>query len=162
MKWLYQNGESCICVKGYWYCLFLWFSRLYITLGIHYKKINKLTTYKKKTNTICFAHLGLLFGNGYGHNTQNQKKIPTFILCQGSLCEKLKRISQLELKDSIAQNHCLQTDNNNNIHHIIQLGSLWSYGSWIYNYLYNQCLSPLKLWVRTPFMARCTQYNFMW
>ena len=25
----------------------------------------------------------------------------------------------------------------------------WSYGSWIYNYLYNQCLSPLMLWVRT-------------
>ena len=35
----------------------------------------------------------------------------------------------------------------------------WSYGSWIYNYLCNQCLSPLKLWVQTPFMARCTQYN---
>jgi len=30
------------------------------------------------------------------------------------------------------------------------------YGSWIYNYLCNQCLSPLKLWVRTLFMARCT------
>ena len=25
----------------------------------------------------------------------------------------------------------------------------WSYGSWIYNYLCNQCLSPLKLSVRT-------------
>jgi hypothetical protein len=24
----------------------------------------------------------------------------------------------------------------------------WSYGSWIYNYLCNQCLSLLKLWVR--------------
>jgi hypothetical protein len=23
----------------------------------------------------------------------------------------------------------------------------WLYGSWIYNYLCNQCLSPLKLWV---------------
>ena len=23
----------------------------------------------------------------------------------------------------------------------------WSYGSWIYNYLRNQCLSPLKLWI---------------
>jgi len=23
----------------------------------------------------------------------------------------------------------------------------WSYGSWIYNYLYNHCLSPLKLGV---------------
>ena len=25
----------------------------------------------------------------------------------------------------------------------------WFYGSWIYNYLCNLCLSPLKLWVRT-------------
>jgi hypothetical protein len=38
----------------------------------------------------------------------------------------------------------------------------WSYGSWIYNYLCNQCLSPLKLWVWTLFMARCTHYNIMW
>ena len=38
----------------------------------------------------------------------------------------------------------------------------WSYGSWIYNYLCNQCLSPLTLWVRTPFMARSTRYNIMW
>ena len=29
--------------------------------------------------------------------------------------------------------------------------SSWSYGSWIYNYLGNQCLSPLTLWVRNPF-----------
>jgi hypothetical protein len=28
-----------------------------------------------------------------------------------------------------------------------------AYGSWIYNYLCNQCQSPLKLWIRTPFMA---------
>ena len=26
----------------------------------------------------------------------------------------------------------------------------WSYGSWIYNYLCNQYLSPLRLWVRIP------------
>jgi hypothetical protein len=26
----------------------------------------------------------------------------------------------------------------------------WPYDSWIYNYLCNQCLSPLKLWVRIP------------
>jgi hypothetical protein len=34
----------------------------------------------------------------------------------------------------------------------IQLPSwLWSYGSWIYNYLCNQRLSPLTLWVLIPF-----------
>jgi hypothetical protein len=37
----------------------------------------------------------------------------------------------------------------------------WSYASWIYIYLCNQCLSPLKLWDRIPLMARCTRYNIM-
>ena len=32
----------------------------------------------------------------------------------------------------------------------------WWYGSWIYNYLCNQCLSPLMLWVRISIRARCT------
>ena len=32
----------------------------------------------------------------------------------------------------------------------------WSYGIWIYNYLCNQCLSPLMLWVRISIRARCT------
>ena len=39
---------------------------------------------------------------------------------------------------------------------------LWWYGSWIYNYLCNQCRSPLKFWVRIPFIERCTRYNIMW
>jgi len=38
----------------------------------------------------------------------------------------------------------------------------WSYGSWIYNYLYYQCLSPQTLWVRIPLMGRYTQYSIMW
>ena len=32
----------------------------------------------------------------------------------------------------------------------------WSYGSWIYNYLCNQCISPLTLWVRISIRVRCT------
>jgi hypothetical protein len=36
----------------------------------------------------------------------------------------------------------------------------WLYGSWINDYLCNRCLSPLKLWVWIPHMARCTRYNF--
>jgi hypothetical protein len=35
----------------------------------------------------------------------------------------------------------------------------WSYGCWIYNYLCNQSLSPLRLWVRVSIIARCTRYN---
>jgi hypothetical protein len=38
----------------------------------------------------------------------------------------------------------------------------WLYGSWIYNYLCNQCLSPRTLWVRIPLMARSIWYNIMW
>ena len=44
-------------------------------------------------------------------------------------------------------------------------GPLWScsYGSWIYNYLWlcNHYLSPLKLWVWIPLMARCTRYHIV-
>ena len=32
----------------------------------------------------------------------------------------------------------------------------WSYGSWIYNYLYNLCISPLTLRVRIFIRAGCT------
>ena len=32
----------------------------------------------------------------------------------------------------------------------------WSYGSWIYNYICNQCLLPLMLCVRISIKARCT------
>jgi hypothetical protein len=33
---------------------------------------------------------------------------------------------------------------------------LWSYGTWIYNYICNQCLLPLMLWVCISIRARCT------
>jgi hypothetical protein len=32
----------------------------------------------------------------------------------------------------------------------------WSYGSWIYNYLCNQCILPLMVWVRISIRVRCT------
>jgi hypothetical protein len=40
-------------------------------------------------------------------------------------------------------------------------GWLWLcwYGSWIFNYLCYQCLSPLKLWIQ---ISRCTRYKFLW
>ena len=34
----------------------------------------------------------------------------------------------------------------------------WSYGSWIYNYLCNQCPSPLMLWVRISIRAGVQHY----
>jgi len=40
--------------------------------------------------------------------------------------------------------------------HIRQLPvHLGTYGSWIYNYLCNQCLSSLQLWVQIPLKERC-------
>jgi len=37
----------------------------------------------------------------------------------------------------------------------------WSHGSWIYNYLVNQCLSLLKIvWIL--FIQRSTRYTIMW
>ena len=36
----------------------------------------------------------------------------------------------------------------------------WSYSSWIYYYLCNQCLSPHEF--KFPLMARCTWNNIMW
>jgi hypothetical protein len=58
----------------------------------------------------------------------------------------------------IVDHHCL------NFIFIIHQGPSWSwsYGSWIYNYSCNQCLLPLKLWVRTPFIARCTNEPHYW
>ena len=38
----------------------------------------------------------------------------------------------------------------------------WSCVSWIDNYLCNQWVSALKLWVQIPLMVRCTWYNFIW
>jgi hypothetical protein len=38
----------------------------------------------------------------------------------------------------------------------------YSMTGWINSYLCNHCPSPLKLWVRIPFIVTCTRYNFMW
>ena len=43
-----------------------------------------------------------------------------------------------------------------NIHRPLGLLWPWSYGSWIYNYLCNLCLSPLILWVWILIRASCT------
>ena len=40
-------------------------------------------------------------------------------------------------------------------------GPSWSYGSCIYNYICNQSISTLKLWVRNMLMAKCIRYNIM-
>ena len=44
---------------------------------------------------------------------------------------------------------------NTDISILMQTGP-WLYGSWIYNYLCDQCLSPLMLWFRISIRARYT------
>jgi hypothetical protein len=38
----------------------------------------------------------------------------------------------------------------------------WSYGSWIYNYLCNQCLLPIKLWVEIPLRHGVLDTTLFW
>jgi len=47
------------------------------------------------------------------------------------------------------------------VFYLCSWGSSWSYGSLIYNYVCNLCLSPLKLKVWISLIARCTWYNIM-
>jgi len=37
----------------------------------------------------------------------------------------------------------------------------WSYGTWIYNYLCNPCLSPTNVASADPAHTWCTRYNIM-
>ena len=45
------------------------------------------------------------------------------------------------------------------VFNILSGSKSWSYGSWVYSYLCNQCILPLRLWVRAMPMARYTRYN---
>ena len=59
-------------------------------------------------------------------------------------------------RDTATQFICMHIQLNDQLYCIQHLkGQSWSqsYGSWNYNYLCNQFLSPLTLRVRTPFMA---------
>ena len=50
----------------------------------------------------------------------------------------------------------MMVNNPTNINKTKVLSWSWLYGSWIYNYPCNQCLSPLMLWVRISIRTRCT------
>jgi hypothetical protein len=45
---------------------------------------------------------------------------------------------------------------------LVELLTMRSHGSWIYNYICNQFLSPLTLWVWILLIAKCTHYNVVW
>ena len=56
----------------------------------------------------------------------------------------------------LSKETCRLINRYSNIHSVFGPSWPWSYGSWIYNCLCNQCLSPLILWVRILIRARCT------
>ena len=49
----------------------------------------------------------------------------------------------------IATGRCMLINVRCSLFSITLCGPSWSYGRWIHNYLCNQCISPLTLWVRT-------------
>jgi hypothetical protein len=60
-------------------------------------------------------------------------------------------INRWYLLSIVLDNQSSQNAHRHNIQTILYGPSWpWSYGSWIDNYLCNQCLSPLTLWVRIP------------
>ena len=67
------------------------------------------------------------------------------------ILETDEEISELQIQ-MIKKNSLVES------HYIVSLLCSWPwlYGSWIYNYLWNQCLSPLMLWVRISIRVRCT------
>jgi hypothetical protein len=76
--------------------------------------------------------LGFIFSSNKGNNVKVGKH--TFWFCIKKMIDFI-----------INQN---QTSK---IYHTVGgLSWSWSYGSYIYNYLCNQCLSPLTLWFRIP------------
>jgi hypothetical protein len=70
-------------------------------------------------------------------------------------------IHWIYINHRIEKKHAIWTVNAILFYFKYTIGASWSWlnGSYINNYLCNQCLSPLKLWVWTPFMVRCTRYN---
>ena len=66
-----------------------------------------------------------------------------------------------ETQATLRTKHRTKTNNTKTRHGklkrwVTQSSRPWSYGSWIYNYLCNQCLLPLLLWIRILIRVRCT------
>ena len=82
-----------------------------------------------------------------------------FVIASWTCCTRFlnklaenERVKYNTIYHSIRLTSCDYHVDVNIFHYRSPLGSSWSwlYGSWIYSYLCNQCMSPLKLWIRTP------------
>ena len=130
--------------------------------------------YNNCTNAL--THLFLLVGSGPVVGTAGPTEQITIIVVLCKSCSVLLCVLEQPRVDSsdagpnlgafgpigIRPAQCMIS-----YHHkfwVIHIASLlktswsWSYGSLIYNYFWNQCLSPLTVWVRIPLrQAKCTR-----
>jgi hypothetical protein len=103
-----------------------------------------LRLYFKIWKHVVFPFIREIYLSGFldmchQHNTGNYQIVGHVII---------SRVAALEIKAMDLYEHwsC----------HLIYISEgpswTWSYGSWFSNYMYNQCISPLMLWVRKPLM----------
>ena len=73
-------------------------------------------------------------------------------LCGSEFCKKKKKEYVFNVFVSTHSNTYFLMTHYENITYHLYIGPSWSfsYVSWISNYLFNQCLSPLTLWVQIP------------
>ena len=89
--------------------------------------------------------------------TSHEIQIPSNEPQQKTYFQHTNSFHWLIWKESLYTVIIINSININNKFILTELEPSWSYGRWIYNYPCNHCLSPLKLWVWTTFMARCTR-----
>ena len=93
--------------------------------------------------------------------------LPVFLDCPVSCVPNVASVSGLSILDWRLFSRSftwlvIHTSIHLPVFNTYDIGASWWHGSWSYNCMCNQCLSPLQLWVRTLFMARRTRYNIMW
>ena len=131
-------------------------SKLIQIADIHRNKIAKQCLSKKYANKNCHSSSTLLRYT-YSKSTENLCRYIVYIShFMHMWFDKMCKLENIYKKIN------WKLYKSNIVHMNMGPSWSWSYGSWIYCYLINQCLSPLTLWVRTPFMQMCTRYNIMW
>ena len=96
----------------------------------------------------CQNYIKVKQENLFHRNIGRKKSFETGIFLVFRYSHPLSRLS-IQCSKIVNTNHPIKIKHFHTLF-VIYIWWPWSYGSWIYNYLCNQCLSPLKLWVRIP------------